>query len=61
MRTFIFMKNTKRDGKMYRTIVGMLQSNSFPSSETRDENSRFYACDCIEVTESCHIEIAQIK
>lgn len=57
MRTFIFVKNERKDGQLVRIIKGMIQSNDFPSSMTRFEDSEFYGCQCIEVTEHCNIEI----
>lgn len=57
MRTFIFVKNERKDGQLVRIIKGMIQSKDFPSSMTRFEDSEFYGCQCIEVTEHCNIEI----
>lgn len=57
MRTFIFVKNERKDGELIRIIKGMTQSNNFPSSMTRFEDSEFYGCQCIEVPERCNIEI----
>lgn len=57
MRTFIFVKNERKDGQLVRIIKGMTQSKDFPSSMTRFEDSEFYGCQCIEVTEHCDIEI----
>lgn len=57
MRTFIFIKNIRTEGKLERVIVGMTQSNNYPSNMTRFEDSEFYACDCVEVTEHCHIKL----
>lgn len=57
MRTFIFVKNERKDGQLVRIIKGMTQSKDFPSSMTRFEDSEFYGCQCIEVTEHCNIEI----
>jgi hypothetical protein len=57
MRTFIFIKNERKDGELVRIIKGMKQSMEFPSSLTRFEDSEFYGCQCIEVTEHCNIEI----
>ncbi len=59
MRTFIFTKNIKKGNKIVKTIVGMVQSNSYPSS-MKIEGSDFYGCDCIEVTEHCHIELGAV-
>lgn len=60
MRTFIFIKNERRNNKLYRVIVGMTQSETYPSDLTRFEDSKFYACDCIEISEECHIELGII-
>jgi len=57
MRTFIFIKNERRNSKLYRVIVGMTQSNMYPSDMTRFEDSKFYGCQCVEVTEQCHVEL----
>ena len=57
MRTFIFVKNEKVNGRLERVIVGMTQGTMWPSDMTRFEDSKFYACDCIEVTEKCHINL----
>lgn len=52
MRTFIFLK---RENKKL-VIVGMCQSDMYPSSKLI-QGGEFYACQCVEVTEKCHIEI----
>jgi len=57
MRTFIFVKNERKDGQLVRIIKGMTQSKDFPSSMTRFEDSEFYGCQCIEITDHCNIEI----
>lgn len=57
MRTFIFVKNERKDGQLVRIIKGMTQSKDFPSSMTRFEDSEFYGCQCIEVSEHCNVEI----
>jgi len=57
MRTFIFVKNERKDGQLVRIIKGMTQSKDFPSSMTNFEDSEFYGCQCVEVTERCNIEI----
>ncbi len=57
MRTFIFIKNKRKGNKVVRVIKGMKQANSFPSEMTSFEDSEFYGCQCIEVTDHCHIEI----
>lgn len=57
MRTFIFTKNMKNEhGKLIRVIVGMTQSEFFPSS-ARNEGGEFEGCDIIEVSDHCHIEL----
>lgn len=57
MRTFIFIKNIKNEyNKLERVIVGMTQSDSYPSS-MNIEGSEFYGCDCIEVKDHCHINL----
>ena len=58
MRTFIFIKTTKRDGVLRKTIVGMEQGDLFPSAQN-DPDSCFYNCDCREVAENCHIELGK--
>lgn len=60
MRTFIFIKNIKSGNKLERVIVGMTQSSTYPSSMTRLEDSEFYRCDCVEVTEHCHIKLGVV-
>ena len=60
MRTFIFIRNERRNDKAYRYIVGMTQSDMFPSDKTRFEDSEFYGCECIEVSENCHIELGAL-
>lgn len=60
MRTFIFIKNEKKGNKLEKVIVGMVQSDMFPSSKTKFEDSEFYNCDVIEVTEHCHIELGVV-
>jgi hypothetical protein len=57
MKTFIFLKNYKRNGKLRRTIVGMVQSDCYPSSLIKCSGSKFYGCDCVEIKEQCHVEI----
>ena len=58
MRTFIFIKNEKNKyGKLERIIVGMTQSNMYPSNMTRSEESEFYGCQCVEVSEKCYIKL----
>lgn len=57
MRTFIFVKNERKDGQLVRIIKGMTQSKDFPSSMTRFEDSEFYGCQCVEVSEHCNVEI----
>lgn len=57
MRTFIFIKNERKGSELVRVIKGMKQSKDFPSSMTRFEDSEFYGCQCIEITEHCDIEI----
>lgn len=57
MRTFIFIKNKRKGNKVVRVIKGMKQANSFPSEMTNFKDSEFYGCQCIEVTDHCHIEI----
>ena len=57
MRTFIFIKNVRKGSELIRVIKGMTQSKDFPSSMTNFEDSEFYGCQCIEVTEHCDIEI----
>lgn len=60
MRTFIFIKNMKNeDNKLERVIVGMTQSDSYPSS-MKNEGSEFYNCDIIEVTDHCHINLGVV-
>lgn len=58
MRTFIFLKNVKNENnKLERVIVGMTQSDSYPSTLVNLEDSEFYCCDCVEVPEHCHIKL----
>lgn len=62
MRTFIFIKTIKKDGqKPYRAIIGMHQSDTFPSGMTNDPESEFYACDCLEISESCHVKLPELE
>lgn len=62
MRTFIFIKTIKKDGqKPYRAIVGMRQSNTYPSGMTTDPESEFYACDCLEISENCHVKLPELE
>lgn len=58
MRTFIFIKRDKKGSYMHQYIVGMVQSDMFPSYQN-DPESRFYLCHCIEVTEKCHIDLGK--
>jgi len=57
MRTFIFIKNERKGSKVIRVIKGMKQSKDWPSTLTNFEDSEFYGCQCVEVTEHCDIEI----
>ena len=57
MKTFIFLKNHKHNGKIYTCIVGMVNSDNFPSSLVNCTGSIFYGCKCVEITEKCHIKI----
>lgn len=57
MRTFIFIKNEKKGNKLIRVIKGMTKSQNFPSSMTNLKDSKFYGCQCIEISDHCHIEI----
>lgn len=58
MRTFIFIKNEKNKyGKLERILVGMTQSDIYPSNMTRWEDSEFYGCQCVEVSEHCYIKL----
>lgn len=60
MRTFIFIKNMKNKyNKLERVIVGMTQSDSYPSS-INIEGAEFFGCDCIEVTDHCHINLGVV-
>lgn len=57
MRTFIFIQNEKNEyGKLERVIVGMTQSDTYPSNMIYI-NNKFYGCQCVEVSESCHIKL----
>lgn len=56
MRTFIFIKNVRNNGKIERHIVGTIQANTFPSSHICS-GGQFEYCDCFEVTEKCDIKI----
>lgn len=57
MRTFIFIKNIRNEhNQLERVIVGMTQSNLYPSN-MRIEGSEYYGCDCVEVTEHCHVKL----
>lgn len=61
LRTFIFVKTYKEKsfgirGKVRRCIVGMEQGTMFPSCQN-DKESQFYGCQCIEVSEHCHVEL----
>lgn len=56
MRTFIFFKNVRNNGKLERHIVGMTQSDMYPSSHTC-LGGQFEYCDCVEVTEKCDIKV----
>lgn len=58
MRTFIFIRNEKNEyGKLERILVGMTQSDMWPSNMTNMEDSEFYGCQCVEVSERCHIKL----
>ena len=56
MRTFIFIKN-RENRKEPTAIVGMVQSDMYPSTATKDPESPYYLCDCLEVTEKCNVKI----
>ena len=58
MRTFIFLKNYREGKKIYKTIVGMTQSKTFPSSLLNCKGSCFYGCECKEIEERCYVRIA---
>ena len=61
MRTFIFTKGIEENGKIILTIVGMLHSNMYPSSELI-QGGKYYGCNCYEISDgSCHIEIGTFK
>lgn len=57
MRTFIFIKKYNENGKEKKYIAGMVQRKYYPSSLVNCAGSIFYGCDCVEVTEQCHIEL----
>ena len=58
MRTFIFIRNKKRGNRIKRVIVGMIQSDMFPSDKIHNMYSEFYGCDCVEIAEHCDVEIS---
>ena len=60
MRTFIFVENIRNKDKgnwLERVIVGMTQSDMYPSTMVNSKDSEFYACQCVEVSEHCHIRL----
>lgn len=62
MRTFIFIKTIKKDGeKPYMAILGMHQSETYPSEAISDPESIFYECDCLEIFEVCHVKLPELE
>lgn len=62
MRTFIFTTTIKKENdKVKLIVVGMVQSDMYPSGLTRDKDSKFYGCACHEISESCHVEIGTFR
>jgi hypothetical protein len=60
MRTFIFIKRYTKNGQIRQYIAGMEQGNTFPTAQNNKDNE-FYGCQCIEVTEKCHIELGKAE
>lgn len=57
MRTFIFIKNIRtKSGRVERHIVGMTQSDLYPSNLVC-KDGLFEYCDCVEVSEKCDVKI----
>lgn len=56
MRTFIFIKKVRKNRRVEKHIVGMTQSDMYPSNLTCS-GGQFEFCHCIEVTEKCDIKI----
>lgn len=61
MRTFIFVKNEKdANGRMHRIIKGIKSGGFFPSTAIAT-GGQFEHCDCIEITDCCHIDLGVFK
>ena len=61
MRSFIFLKNERDEhGQLHRIIKGMTTGNNYPSADLMTGAS-YENCDCIEITEKCHIDLGIYK
>ena len=61
MRTFIFVKNERDEhNELHRIIVGMTTGNMYPSDSLLP-SAAFAGCQCIEVTDKCHIDLGIYK
>ena len=61
MRTFIFLKKFKKGNKYDVAIVGMTESEQFPSDLVNCSGSIFYGCECKEISNNCHVVVATVN
>lgn len=61
MRTFIFVKNERDEhNQLHRIIKGITTGNYYPSDFV-STGAYFSGCQCIEVTDNCHIDLGVFK
>lgn len=60
-RTFIFIKNERdNNGQLHRIIKGMTTGNNYPAA-VLIPGADFANCQCIEVSDKCHIDLGIYK
>ena len=61
MRAFIFVKNERDEhNQLHRIIKGVTTGKYYPSVAILP-GAKFSGCQCIEVTDSCHIDLGVFK